>query len=196
MPQGYITGVNIERVHPQWGTYYDIAINGKTYFGKKFPIKHLQEGDLVNYQTTSVTKPDGKVYENLVFDSVSKATQAESAGVAPPPQATPAAAQAPAQLPAKSPFRPTIIMWDKQDVISAQSALNSALAMVQLLAQTEGLPFAKTLTGKKKAGAIEALVDRYTKQFHKQSTGTELELEPAGGDAEEIPNGEAGVYEE
>ena len=128
-----------------------VMSNGDSVGAGKFPPKGMSAGDYVQYDT----KANGK-WLNLVPGSMSKLDK-------------PAGVEAPSKQPG---FVPS---GDKrQDTISKQAALNSALTFVGLLAAQDALPMpAKTKAGEK-ADVIHSIVDMYTAHFYKQATGTEM----------------------
>lgn len=69
----------------------------------------------------------------------------------------------------------------RQDVISRQAALNSALEFVGLMASSGMLPIAASAKAGAKIEALEALVRKYTADFHLQSTGKEMPFPAASG---------------
>lgn len=160
MAQGYITDIKHDprgRFGPSWQLYVD----SKSLGFLKFEPKGFTVGDFVEYET----KDNGRGYENLVPGTLRKASA--PAGSAPP-----------------APKAASVISMDRQDVISRQAALNSALAFVNVLQEAGALPDGKTLTPAKKADKIEAIVLEYTQKFHLMSTGAPYELpEMAAADA-------------
>ena len=138
----------------RFGTFYSLVVGGKTYdTGSKFPPKGFTAGDYVSFE---VAKND-RGYETIKAGSLSK--QQAPAGVSPP---TPPAA--------------SVIAMDRQDVISRQAALNSALTMVGLIVQVGGIPESKTTTAAQKADQVDAMVMSYMQRFFKLSTGAEYEM--------------------
>jgi len=167
LQNGFVTNIDIKPT--KFGDKYQIHVNGKRLMVGQYPPKGISTGDYVQFDTEMKGQ-----YENLVSGSLSKIDK--PAGIEPP-----------------APPAPSAISKDRQDVISAQSALNSAIALVHVLALADAIPVGKTATGKAKADKIEAIVDMYTERFYKQSTGAELDLgrdEPKVENAAAEPNWE------
>lgn len=144
----------IKTRNTKFGDYYVLVVDGKDHdTGSKFPPKGVSEGDYISFEIVK----NAKGYDAMVQGSLSK--EAAPAGVAPPAAPIPSA-----------------IKMDRQDVISRQAALNSALDMVSILVAGGGIPDGKTQTPAKKAELLEALVMSFTAKFHRYSTGVDYEL--------------------
>jgi hypothetical protein len=137
---------------------YDFVIDGKKYGAGKFPPKGFAAGDYVNYE--GVQKGN---FLNLAPGSMSKATP--PAGVAAPKAA---------------PASPGGGGWDeRQAVISRQAALNTALTFLNLLASQDALPMPTKAAKDKKADLFQEMLYEYAAQFHKLSTGVDMEFPEA-----------------
>lgn len=148
--QGYIQAVKEKQT--KFGVMYDMVIDGTTYGVGKFAPKGFAAGDYVSFDATQKGQ-----YWNLVPGSIAKV--AAPAGVSAPPK-----------------MEPSRITRDKQDVISRQSALNSALQHVSNLIAAGAIPAGTTVKGPKMADKIDAITAYYTEIFYEQSTGDRLEL--------------------
>lgn len=158
MANGFIT--DIKESQGKFGPSYQIFIDGENRGFLKFAPKGMSVGDYVAYEAEQKGQ-----YTNIKAGTLRK--EAAPQGVAPP---TPKAA--------------SVISMDRQDVISRQAALNSALAFVDVLQTAGALPDGKTLTAAKKADKIEAIVVEYMQKFHQWSTGAAYEMpESAVADA-------------
>ena len=153
----------VERVYSKDGNFYSAKIGGVWYgTGKGKPS--FGEGDVISFTWTA--KGD---YRNLDSKSVKVVPQA-------------AAAQAPA-LTQPAPDK-------RQDIISRQSAFNTAIALVDLLRAAEAIPgLKKTATADEKYNVYCALVAMKAQEFYHINTGNVLELEEAQGDP--APSGSA-----
>lgn len=150
--RGYLNKID-ERV-TKFGSYYALVIDGKKYdTGSKFPPKGVQVGDYIAVELTT----NDRGYETIVQGSLSKADA--PAGVTPA-----AAAQAAA------------VGDTRQETISKQAALNSALSMAQLLVTGGAVPVGAKATPAQLADKLEAIVLSYTAKFYRMSTGQEYEL--------------------
>lgn len=151
MAQGYITEIKHDP-NGRFGPSWQILVDGKTTGFQKFQPKGVAVGDYITYDV----KMNGQ-YENMVPGSMAK--------IDPPAGVSAPAAKA-----------PSVIAMDRQDVISRQAALNSALSFVEILQVAGALPEGKTLSAAKKADKIEAIVMEYVQKFHLLSTGAPYEI--------------------
>jgi hypothetical protein len=125
------------------GTMYSIKVDGELYgTGSKQPS--CNTGDIVAFRFTE----NGK-YKNVDLKSFSVEAQATQ------------------QI-----GKPTSGGFDaRQEIISRQSALNSALAFVHVLALADAIPgVGKTTKPEDKYGIIEALVAEKASEYHAAST--------------------------
>lgn len=146
MATGFITDISSRDT--RFGTYHDVYIDGKNLGGGKFPPKGVKVGDYVSYEI----EKNAKGYDQLKAGSLS--VESAPAGVAAP-----------------TPKQPSAISMDRQDVISRQAALNSALEFVSILSAADALPIGKSLASAKKADALKEIVMRYTADFFHLNTG-------------------------
>jgi hypothetical protein len=151
MSEGFITKIDARST--KFGVYHDVYVDNKNLGGGKFPPKGVEVGDYVSYEAVK----NDKGYETIKAGSLSKINPPQ--GIKAP--ATPA---------------PSTMTMDRQDVISRQAALNSALHFVEILADNEAIPGGKTLTGDKKADKIEAILMNYLQKFYLYNTGTTYEI--------------------
>lgn len=160
MSEGFVT--KIDARDTKFGVYYDIYVGSDKLSAGKFPPKGVNVGDYVKYREET----DAKGYKKLVSGSME---------VVP----------SPAGLAAPKPPKPSSIGLDRQDVISRQAALNSALQFLQVLTANDALPAgAKNLATDKKADKIETILMEYTQRFYRLSTFSEYEIpEEAAGDS-------------
>jgi hypothetical protein len=160
MAQGYISA--IKEKDTKAGKMYDFVIDGRNIGAGKFPPKGFAAGDYVNYEM----KENGN-FLNLVSGSMSKAP-------------VPAGVEAPKAAPAVSSGGGGSGGWDeRQAVISRQAALNSALTFVNLLASQDALPMPAKVTKDKKSDLLQSILYEYAAQFHKLSTGVDMEFPEA-----------------
>lgn len=174
MAQGYIASITPKETKA--GTMYDFMIDGRKIGAGKFPPKGFQAGDFVNYEVT-----ENGNFLNLKAGSMSKATP--PAGVAAPAPASTATGRALANHDAKD------------EAYSRGASLNSAMAFVKILADSDSLPFAANTKKDVKADLIFQVVQEYTERIYELTTGRKLTLAKpetgvAGGDlsAEEEPD--------
>lgn len=65
---------------------------------------------------------------------------------------------------------------DRQEIISRQAALNTALQMTTLLQAAGAIPEGKAASAAAKADKLEAIVMSYTTKFYRYSTGNDYEI--------------------
>lgn len=156
MKQAFIN--EIKEKETKAGKMFDfIMSNGEKVGAGKFPPKGMAVGDYVQYESSA----NGN-FLNLVSGSMSKLA---------PPAGVPAPSSQPGFVPSGD---------KRQDTISKQAALNSALTFVALLHAADALPLpAKTKAGEK-ADIIQSIVDMYTAHYFKQATGQEMTFADGG----------------
>lgn len=174
MAQGFIDRIDAKET--QFGKMYDVVIGGTKYGVGKFPPKGVAAGDYVQYEP--VQKGN---YWNIAPGSLSKLPQ--PAGVTPAPAARAAAPMAPDR---------------RQETISKQAALNSALSFLNILVASDALPGGKALKADKKADMLLAVLEEYTGRFYHQSTGETFEFpdSPAGSSMDLSKAEEDGAWSE
>lgn len=134
------------------GVMYDLVFSDSNRVGVgKFQPKNAVVGEYYSYDITM----NGN-FKNLKPGSLSKLDK--PAGVTPP-------SAAPNFVPSGD---------KRQETISKQAAVNTALAFVNLLVSTDALPIPKTAKSAEKADLIQETVDHYTGHFYKQATGQEM----------------------
>lgn len=149
--EGFVT--KIDKRNTKFGDYYDVYVGSKKLGVGKFPPKGISEGDYVRFEV----EMNGQ-YENLKRGTLEKIP-------------------APAGVAAPAPPKPSSITMDRQDVISRQAALNTAIQFMQLLQAEGAIPAgAKSLKADEKADKIEAVLWHYTQKFFAASTGTTYEV--------------------
>ena len=150
--QGFVTAINEKPT--QFGVMYDIVVNGTKYGIGKFAPKGIAQGDYVQFD--GIQKGQ---YWNVAPGSLSK--QPSPAGVKPAP----------------APVSGGSGGYDKrQETISKQAALNSALTFVSLLNAADALPVAKSAKADKKADIVKQIVLEYTAEFYHMATGETYDL--------------------
>lgn len=149
MAQAFLT--KIDQRQTKVGIMYDLLFsNGDKIGAGKFLPKGATEGEYYQYEYSM----NGN-FKNLTSGSLSKLDK--PAGVTPP---------------APRPTGGSSGNFDeRQDIISKQAALNSALSFVSLLVAADALPVAKTIKTDKKTDAIASIVNEYTTRFYHQATG-------------------------
>ena len=136
-------------------------VDGQRIGAGKFKPKGVEPGDYVTYDIVQ----NGN-FKNLKPGSLSKTTP--PAGVAAP--ATNGGGTATQTSTGYSSYS------DRQEVISRQAALNSALAFVDILAKSDSLPLPASKKKDEKADILEQIVMEYTAKFYHASTTQTYEL--------------------
>lgn len=165
MAQAFIT--KIHEKETSYGKMYDFEFSdgNKVGAGKYLP-KGFSAGDYVQYEYEQKGN-----YKNLRSGSMSKLDK-------------PAGVAAPAPAGGKTTF--TRNDDKRQEIISKQAALNSAISYVTLLQNAGALPIPASAKQDKKADLILGLLNHFTGHFYKQATGEELAFEePAALEAAE-----------
>lgn len=157
---------------------YDLVVGGQAYGAGLYAPK-CKVGDYVKFELD-----ESRGYKNVARNSLKV-----SSGK--PPAEAVAAAEATA--PKVSTTGGTVDM--KQEVISRQSALNSAIAFMQLASSNDALGLPKTDTKGKKLEALETLLHKFVAEFYEENTGVAYKsIAPnAKVDEEEAGEGEEDV---
>lgn len=145
---GFITKIDTRST--KFGDKHQVHIGSDSYIYGNYPPKGLAVGDFVTFET----KMNGQ-YENLVAGTMVKA-------------------DAPAGVAAPTPPQASTISMDRQDVISRQAAMNTAMEFIKFLQANEALPIAKTKA--KNADMLEAILLEYTGKFFHINTGSTYTL--------------------
>lgn len=150
-----VSGVvqSIDTRETKFGQMYSARVNGTSYGVGKYPPK-CKVGDNVTFNVT---------YNGQYANMDTKSLQVVSGGAAAP--SAPAAAGAPARSNYEDP---------KQTVIAKQSALNSAVAFMQVLQAADALPVSKTAKPADRLKTLEAMLNHFRAKFYFESTGSEF----------------------
>lgn len=150
--QGFVTAINEKQT--QFGPMYDIVVGGTKYGVGKFAPKGIAQGDYVQFD--GVQKGQ---YWNVAPGSLSKKEKPAGVSAAPAPTSGGGGG------------------YDKrQETISKQAALNSALNFVTLLQAADALPVAKSAKTDKRADLVKQVVLEYTAEFYHMATGETYDL--------------------
>lgn len=153
----YVTGVvqDVKAKNVAGGkTAYDIVVGGEAYGAGLYRPK-CNVGDYVKFELD-----DSRGYKNVARNSLKV-----SANKAPPE----AVAQAKATAPKTNSAGNTVDA--KQETISRQSALNSAIEWVKVLASAEALGLPATSKKGTKSEAMDTILAKYLQLFYEQNTG-------------------------
>lgn len=154
--QGYAT---IETRQTSVGTMYDLIMDGQKYGLGKFPPKFVNSGDYVTFEV----EMNGQ-YKNVARGSLKKLPKPE--GTTAPTAKAATASYAKAQD-------------NRQEIISKQSAANTAIAFVKMAVETGAIK----LPAKNAGDTLLAITKEYIGTFYKMATGEEYKaLEEDAGD--------------
>jgi hypothetical protein len=143
----------------QYGTMWSVKVNGEWFGAGKYMPK-CREGDNVTFDFTFKGNYKNMDTKTLKATTSGSSAAATIAGAAPPTTGGGG------------------YVDNRQEVISKQAALNSAIAFMQLLHAEGGIPLAATVKGGKREGALRELLQQYTCEFYEQATGKKLVLSP------------------
>lgn len=147
----------------KFGERFYVHVNGHRLMAGKFK-PNLAVGDFVQFETE----------QNGQYTNLAKGSSFQKV-------------EAPAGVAAPTPPKATTIGIDRQDVISRQAALNSALQFVQILTANDAIPLPKTKA--KDADMLMSIVLKYTADLYHLNTMTEYEIpdEVVAGGADATP---------
>lgn len=137
-------------------TAYNVVVAGQSYGAGLYAPK-AREGDYVQFEVD-----DSRGYKN-----VARGTLKVSTGKPPAEAVAEAAATAPQRTASGG------VVDNRQDTISKQAALNSAIAFLSVAQSAEALGLPKTDTKGQRIAALDAMLVKYTQDFYQQSTGNE-----------------------
>lgn len=156
-----VTGIvdNIVARPTRVGDMYDVVVNGKKYGAGRFAPRDIKQGDFVSFEVD--VKQNGQ-YTNY---DIRKGTIRKEEGQ---PEAKPEARAA------KQTYSPPFD--NRQEVISKQAALNTALTFCNLATSLGAVPMPKTVKEADKLGLISKWVLETAAQFYGLSTGNKWEV--------------------
>lgn len=158
-------------------TVYDVIVGGQAY-GAGFYAPKCATGDYVKFDLDT-----SRGYQNIARNSLKVSKNKAPAE---------AVAVAEATMPSKSSTGASVD--HKQEVISRQSALNSALAFMAVLAQADALGLPAASAKGKRIEVLEAMLAKYKQEFYESSTGVKYkEISPS---AKAVVDESAAEYEE
>lgn len=159
-----VTGIveNIVARNTRVGDMYDLVVNGKKYGAGRYAPRDIKQGDFVSFEVD--VKQNGQ-YTNY---DIRRGTIRKEEG-RPPQEAD--------KSEAKQSAKQTHVPFDnRQEVISKQAALNTALTFCNLAASLGAVPMPKTVKEADKLGLISKWVLDTAAQFYGLSTGGKWEV--------------------
>lgn len=147
----------VKEKQTQFGPMYDVIINGQSYGAGKYPPRDIKAGDFVSLEFEQKGN-----FRNVVKGSLRKDDGAAAA-------APPVTADTPkSQYAGKAPYVP---FDERQEMISKQSALNTALSFCNLASANGAVPMPKSAKESEKLGLIYQWVLDTAGGLYKLSTG-------------------------
>lgn len=156
------------------GTFYDVVVNGKKYGHGKFAPRGIQQGDFVTFEVD--VKQNGQ-YTNYNIRAKTLRKDEGGASAAPVPQASGQAGTAKGQF---------NTFDSRQETISKQAALNTALSFANFAASQGAVPMPKSAKEADKLGLLQAWVLEQAGMFYNLSTGNTWDM-PEVADPKPIP---------
>lgn len=152
----------------KFGDMYDVTVNGKKYGHGKYAPRGIQQGDFVTFEVD--VKQNGQ-YTNY---NIRQGTLRKDEGGA--------SAPAPAAAPRQNSPAPAASFDSRQETISKQAALNTALSFCNLAASQGSVPMPKSVKEADKLGLLHQWVLETAAGFYNLSTGNTWDIpetEPA-----------------
>lgn len=150
----------------QFGEMYDVVINGQSYGLGKFPPRGIKQGDFVTLQYEQKGNYKNVVKGSLRLDD------------SPKTDAVPSTAPAPAAYAGKSAYVP---FDERQEIISKQAAMNTALELCTLAQSAGAVQFAKTAKPAEILGLVHQWVLETAQKVYNLTTGRTWDM-PEGLD--------------
>jgi hypothetical protein len=160
----------IKEKQTKFGAMYDVVVNGQSYGHGKYPPRGIQAGDHV---TLDVEVKQNGQYTNY---NIAKGGIRKEDGAAPSnvtPINTQPASAATTPYAGKSPYVP---FDERQEMISKQSALNTALSFCNLASANGAVPMPKAAKESEKLGLLYQWFLDTAGGLYKLSTGREWAL--------------------
>ncbi len=149
---------------------YDIVVAGQKYGAGLYAPK-CKVGDYVKFELD-----DSRGYKNVGRNTLKVSTNKA------PPEALAEAAATTIKSTTGNSFDV------RQDTISRQSAMNSAIAFMTILASTDSLGLPAANAKGKKAETLETVLAKYTQEFYERNTGSKWkDIAPASTETEVAP---------
>lgn len=154
------------------GTFYDVKVNGKNYGHGKFAPRDVREGDFVSFdvdvkqngQYTNYDIRRGTLKRDDDAGSAKEAAPKADAGRTWSERTAPSTGGGTA----KGGYVP---FDERQEIISKQAALNTALALCNLAASQGAVPMPKAVKEADKLGLIQGWVLDEASRLYKLTTG-------------------------
>lgn len=151
-------------------TAYNIIVGGESYGAGLFKPK-ANEGDYVQF-----TLDDSRGYKNVARNSLKVSTNKPSPEAVQEAKATAPARAADGSVTTLKEQKRQEWEEKKQEIIARQSARNTAISYLSVLAAADALGLPASGTKGKKQEALDALLSKYTQEFYTESTGQEWKL--------------------
>jgi hypothetical protein len=158
-----IVGV-VEQISSRDGAYgkmYSYKVNGQYYGAGKYPVRDVKEGDLVKVKYTT----NDRGYHNIDKGGMVKQDPRSDAAASPEP--TPTTASRPAYVD------------PRQDIISKQSAFNTALTFLDLQIKLGGVKYPANAKAADIFESFNGMVLTEAARIYQLNTGKEWVIEAA-----------------
>lgn len=156
--------------------YYDLKINGKRYGNGKYAPRDVKQGDFVEFEYES--KQNGQYTNYYVKPRTLRKAEGSTPAKAPEGAQESATTSGYAQ-PVK---REYVAFDERQDIISRQAALNTALQFCTLASSHGAVDFPKSAKPSERLTLVRAWLLDEASRFYNLSTGRKWEMpeqEPA-----------------
>lgn len=168
-----VTGT-IERIEarpvPGHGTFYDLIVDGQKYGNGKYAPRDVKEGDVVSFEYETTQR--GQYTNHNIKSRTLRKVEGGGATQARPQAARPAAVAAPA----RQPYTP----WDeRQEIISKQAALNTAIALGGLAVEAGAVLVNKTAKDNEKLTLVHNWIMEEAAKIFNATTGRTWDVQLA-----------------
>lgn len=158
---GQVSAINARTT--KFGDMYDVVVNGKKYGAGKYAPRGIQQGDFVTFEVD--VKQNGQYTNYNIRTGTMRKDDGNTAGSSPAPSA-----------PVRSTGSQAGGFDNRQETISKQAALNTALTFVNLAASQGAIPHLAKAKESDKLGLVQAVVLEYAATFYNLSTGNTWDL--------------------
>lgn len=161
------------------GTFYDVIVDGKTYGNGKYAPRDIKEGDVVSfeYETTQRGQYTNHNIKSRTLRKVGEGAPASNGAG----ESTQSGASV-ASAPARSKYEP---FDERQEIISKQAALNTALAFGNLAVASGAVLVPKSAKDSEKLTLVQNWVLTEAARIYNHTTGRTWDVQLA--DSVETP---------
>lgn len=158
------------------GTFYDVVVDGKAYGVGKYAPRGIQQGDVVTFEYE--TRQNGQ-YTNYNVKSRTLRKVDEGSGASAPTvrnggNSSASGSASTGVQPARSKYEP---FDERQEIISKQAALNSALAFGNLAIEAGAILVPKSAKDNEKLALVQNWVFTEAAKFFNATTGRTWDIQ-------------------